>query len=164
VWLMNAGSSQRRIVPVIITILVSLSSHPLDSWYCHKSPRDSLMTCSMYWHQTADSTPMRLTEHLRTAAADRTTGKPMRSLRGTQVSCVTGYWSANSCVHCPKTRAGSVPAKMTHTHDLHLGSAIGLPALMQIGDSTTRCPVRPNRIRTLARQRRQQRRRGTAGC
>lgn len=121
-------------------IFVLLSAHPLDSWYS-QVPARLFENLQHDWHLTAVNAYV-LTQHLRTAAYEW----PL------QEEEITAWHTAelrDRLVERQQLRAlpnaqGWVSAGDEDPYDdFHLWSAIGLPVLMQIGDTTLDAPFDP---------------------
>ncbi len=121
-------------------VLVLLSAHPLDSWYSQVPTRlfDNLQHD---WHQTAVNAYV-LTQHLRTAAYEW-------PLQADEVEAWHASELRDRLLDRQQLRAlpqdqGWVSAGEDDPYDdFHIGSAIGLPVLMQIGDITLDAPFDP---------------------
>lgn len=121
-------------------VLVLLSAHPLDSWYS-QVPARLFENLQHDWHMTAVNAYV-LTQHLRTAAYEW-------PLQEEEITA----WHANELSErlVERLQLRALPAQQGWVSsgdedpydDFHLGSAIGLPVLMQIGDTTLDAPFDP---------------------
>ncbi len=121
-------------------VFVLLSAHPLDSWYA-QVPARLFENLQHDWHQTAVNAYV-LTQHLRTAAYEW----PLQEdeITAWHASELRDRLLERQQLRALPAQQGWVSAGDEDPYDdFHLGSAIGLPVLMQIGETTLDAPFDP---------------------